>query len=131
MKEGKVKYLGISEASPDDVRAAHAVHPLSAVQLEWSLWSRDVEVGYCKHVAVAILTSEGCYFQAFVLKHHNLQQQCWLLLSYQAVTALQLHILMQLAWKLWAQQPTALPVAHFQLLVCHVRTEGSSGCCYM
>jgi aryl-alcohol dehydrogenase-like predicted oxidoreductase len=43
--EGKVRYVGISEASPDDIRAAHAVCPLSAVQLEWSLWSRDVEVG--------------------------------------------------------------------------------------
>jgi hypothetical protein len=38
--EGKVKYVGISEAGPDDIRAAHGVCPLSAVQLEWSLWSR-------------------------------------------------------------------------------------------
>ncbi len=38
--EGKVKYVGISEAGPDDIRAAHAVCPLTAVQLEWSLWSR-------------------------------------------------------------------------------------------
>lgn len=38
--EGKVRYVGISEAGPDDIRAAHAVCPLTAVQLEWSLWSR-------------------------------------------------------------------------------------------
>jgi diketogulonate reductase-like aldo/keto reductase len=38
--EGKVKYVGISEAGPEDIRAAHAVCPLTAVQLEWSLWSR-------------------------------------------------------------------------------------------
>lgn len=38
--EGKVRYVGISEAGPDDIRAAHAVQPLTAVQLEWSLWSR-------------------------------------------------------------------------------------------
>lgn len=38
--EGKVRYVGISEASPEDIRAAHAVTPISAVQLEWSLWSR-------------------------------------------------------------------------------------------
>ena len=44
VEEGKVKYLGISEASPDDIRKAHAVHPLTAVQLEWSMWSRDVKV---------------------------------------------------------------------------------------
>ncbi|KIZ04894.1 hypothetical protein MNEG_3062 [Monoraphidium neglectum] len=42
--EGKVRHVGISEASPDDICAAHAVTPLSAVQLEWSLWTRDVEV---------------------------------------------------------------------------------------
>lgn len=42
--EGKVKYVGISEAGPEDIRAAHAVCPLTAVQLEWSLWSRCVRV---------------------------------------------------------------------------------------
>ena len=44
VKEGKVKYLGISEASAEEIRRAHAVHPITACQLEWSLWSRDVEV---------------------------------------------------------------------------------------
>ncbi len=44
MKQGKVKALGISEASAAEIRRAHAVHPISACQLEWSLWSRDVEV---------------------------------------------------------------------------------------
>ena len=43
--EGKVKYLGISEASADEIRRAHAITPISAVQLEWSLWTRDAEVG--------------------------------------------------------------------------------------
>lgn len=42
--EGKVKYIGVSEVSPEDMRKAHAIHPLTAVQLEWSLWSRDAEV---------------------------------------------------------------------------------------
>ena len=40
---GKVRYLGISEASPESIRRAHATHPLSAVQTEWSLFTRDVE----------------------------------------------------------------------------------------
>jgi aryl-alcohol dehydrogenase-like predicted oxidoreductase len=40
---GKVRYLGISEASAQTIRRAHAVHPLSALQSEYSLWSRDVE----------------------------------------------------------------------------------------
>jgi len=40
---GKVRYLGLSEAGPDTVRRAHAVHPISALQTEYSLWSRDPE----------------------------------------------------------------------------------------
>ncbi|KAJ0982447.1 hypothetical protein J5N97_010702 [Dioscorea zingiberensis] len=43
VEEGKVKYIGLSEASPDTIRRAHAVHPISAVQMEWSLWTRDLE----------------------------------------------------------------------------------------
>lgn len=41
--EGKVRYLGISEASPATLRRAHAVHPVSALQTEYSLWTRDPE----------------------------------------------------------------------------------------
>ena len=40
---GKVRHLGISEAAPATIRRAHQVHPVTAVQSEWSLWSRDVE----------------------------------------------------------------------------------------
>jgi len=40
---GKVRYLGLSEASPATIRRAHAVHPIAALQTEWSLWTRDVE----------------------------------------------------------------------------------------
>jgi aryl-alcohol dehydrogenase-like predicted oxidoreductase len=43
VESGKVRHLGISEAAPETIRKAHAVHPISAVQSEWSLWSRDVE----------------------------------------------------------------------------------------
>lgn len=42
--EGKVRHLGLSEASADTIRRAHAVHPVTALQTEWSLWTRDVEV---------------------------------------------------------------------------------------
>jgi len=41
--EGKVRYIGLSEASAETIRRAHAVHPITAVQSEYSLWSRDVE----------------------------------------------------------------------------------------
>jgi aryl-alcohol dehydrogenase-like predicted oxidoreductase len=41
--EGKVRYLGLSEAAPATIRRAHAVHPISALQTEYSVWSRDPE----------------------------------------------------------------------------------------
>lgn len=41
--EGKVRYIGLSEASAQTIRRAHAVHPVTAVQSEYSLWTRDVE----------------------------------------------------------------------------------------
>jgi aryl-alcohol dehydrogenase-like predicted oxidoreductase len=43
VREGKVRYLGLSEAAPATIRRAHAVHPISALQTEYSLWSRDPE----------------------------------------------------------------------------------------
>ena len=42
---GKVRYLGLSEASAATIRRAHAVHPITALQSEYSLWSRDIEDG--------------------------------------------------------------------------------------
>jgi aryl-alcohol dehydrogenase-like predicted oxidoreductase len=42
-KEGKIRFLGLSEAAPDTIRRAHAVHPITALQTEFSLWSRDAE----------------------------------------------------------------------------------------
>lgn len=46
VEEGKIKYIGLSEVGADDLRKAHKVHPITAVQLEWSLWTRDAEVGH-------------------------------------------------------------------------------------
>ncbi len=43
IEAGKVRYLGLSEASAETIRRAHAVHPIAAVQSEYSLWSRDIE----------------------------------------------------------------------------------------
>jgi aryl-alcohol dehydrogenase-like predicted oxidoreductase len=43
VEAGKVRFLGLSEASADTIRRAHQVHPISAVQSEYSLWSRDIE----------------------------------------------------------------------------------------
>lgn len=58
VEEGKVKYLGLSEASASTIRRANAIHPISAVQLEWSLWSRDVEediIPTCRELGIGIV----------------------------------------------------------------------------
>jgi aryl-alcohol dehydrogenase-like predicted oxidoreductase len=43
VRAGKVRYLGLSEASPETIRRAHAIHPITALQTEYSLWSREPE----------------------------------------------------------------------------------------
>ncbi len=43
VKQGKIRHIGLSEAAPETIRRAHAVHPITAVQTEYSLWTRDVE----------------------------------------------------------------------------------------
>ncbi|KAK3418413.1 hypothetical protein EUGRSUZ_H04374 [Eucalyptus grandis] len=58
VEEGKVKYIGLSEASPDTIRRAHAVHPVTALQIEWSLWTRDIEqeiVPLCRELGIGIV----------------------------------------------------------------------------
>src|ERR1700722_3179180 len=56
--QGKVRHLGLSEASVDTIRRAVAVHPIAALQSEWSLWSRDIEadvVPTCRELGVALV----------------------------------------------------------------------------
>lgn len=57
-RAGKVKYVGLSEVTPDEIRAAHAIHPLTCVEQEWSLWSRDIEAGIvpvCRELGIGVL----------------------------------------------------------------------------
>ena len=59
MEEGKVRAIGISEAAPETIRRAAATHPLSAVQTEYSLWSRDPErtgaIDTCRELGIAFV----------------------------------------------------------------------------
>ncbi|VVA94007.1 unnamed protein product [Arabis nemorensis] len=58
VEEGKIKYIGLSEASASTIRRAHAVHPITAMQIEWSLWSRDVEeeiIPTCRELGIGIV----------------------------------------------------------------------------
>ncbi|CAI0432639.1 unnamed protein product [Linum tenue] len=58
VEEGKIKHIGLSEASSDTIKRAHAVHPITAVQMEWSIWTRDIEpeiVPLCRKLGIAIV----------------------------------------------------------------------------
>lgn len=58
VEEGKIKFIGLSEASPETIRRAHAVHPITAVQMEWSLWTRDIEeeiIPLCRELGIGIV----------------------------------------------------------------------------
>src|SRR6266849_5704939 len=58
VKEGKVRYLGLSEASPQTLRRAVKVHPIAALQTEYSLWSRDPEgeiLGTCRELGIGFV----------------------------------------------------------------------------
>ncbi len=58
VKQGKVRGIGLSEVSPATIRRAHKVHPISAIQSEYSLWTRDPEeeiLGVCKELGIAFV----------------------------------------------------------------------------
>src|SRR6266702_6307257 len=58
VRAGKVRYLGLSEAGADSIRRAHAVHPITALQSEYSLWTRDPEeevLGVCRELGIGFV----------------------------------------------------------------------------
>ncbi len=58
VEQGKVRYLGMCEAAPATIRRAHAVHPISVLQTEYSLWSRDAEDGIlptCRELGIGFM----------------------------------------------------------------------------
>ncbi len=58
VKEGKVRYIGLSEAGPETLRRAYAVHPITALQSEYSLWSRDPEdeiLAICRELGIGFV----------------------------------------------------------------------------
>ncbi|ONI26397.1 hypothetical protein PRUPE_1G022200 [Prunus persica] len=59
VNEGKIRYIGLSEASVDTISRAHAVHPITAVQMEYSLWSREIEneiTQLCRKLGIGIVS---------------------------------------------------------------------------
>jgi aryl-alcohol dehydrogenase-like predicted oxidoreductase len=61
---GKIKYVGLSECTPSELRRAHAVHPVTAIQMEWSLQSRDIEPEVVPTARELGVGKELCYFNA-------------------------------------------------------------------
>ncbi|MEP6603198.1 MAG: aldo/keto reductase [Spartobacteria bacterium] len=58
VREGKVRFLGLSEASAENIRRAHAVHPITALQSEYSLWTRDPEdevLAVCRELGIGFV----------------------------------------------------------------------------
>src|SRR5690606_40590469 len=58
VEQGKVRTLGMSEVSADTLRKAHAIHPLTALQTEYSLWSRNAEIAVldaCRELGIAFV----------------------------------------------------------------------------
>ncbi len=58
VEQGKVRYIGLCEAGPETLRRAHKVHPLAALQTEYSLWARDCEAGIlpvCRELGIAYM----------------------------------------------------------------------------
>src|SRR6202040_3403975 len=58
VRQGKVRFLGMSEAGADTIRRAHAVHPITALQSEYSLWTRDPEaeiLSVCRELGIGFV----------------------------------------------------------------------------
>src|SRR5262245_7518859 len=73
VRNGKVRYLGLSEAGPANLRRAHAVHPISVLQSEYSLWERSIEkeiLPTCRALGIGVVPYSplGCGFLTGTLK---------------------------------------------------------------
>ncbi|XP_047264144.1 probable aldo-keto reductase 1 [Capsicum annuum] len=58
VEEGKIRYIGLSEANVDTIKRAHAVHPITCVQMEYSLWTREIEedvIPLCRELGIGIV----------------------------------------------------------------------------
>ena len=83
VKEGKVRYLGLSEAGPQTIRRACSVHPITALQTEYSLWSRDVEdeiLSTCRELSVGFVPYSPLgrgFLTGEITKVADLQEDDW------------------------------------------------------
>ncbi|GLJ53356.1 hypothetical protein SUGI_1137690 [Cryptomeria japonica] len=87
VQEGKIKYIGLCEASVDTIRRAYAVHPITAVQYEWSLWSREIEeeiIPTCRELGIGIVPYSPLgrgFFSGKVFKATTYENTRWSFMS--------------------------------------------------
>jgi aryl-alcohol dehydrogenase-like predicted oxidoreductase len=82
VQEGKIRYIGLSECTPKELRRAHAIHPVTAIQMEWSLQTRDIEdtlLPVARELGVGIIAYSplGRGFLADIQCFNNLDPQDW------------------------------------------------------
>jgi aryl-alcohol dehydrogenase-like predicted oxidoreductase len=83
VQQGKVRYLGLSEAGPQTLHRAHAVHPIAALQTEYSLWSRDVEdeiLTTCRELGIGFVSYSPLgrgFLTGQIKKLDNLPEDDW------------------------------------------------------
>ena len=82
VQEGKIRYIGLSECTPSELRRAHAIHPVTAIQMEWSLQTRDIEetvVPTARELGVAIVAYSplGRGFLADLAKLDSMPESDW------------------------------------------------------
>ncbi len=80
--EGKIRYVGLSECTPQELRRAHTIHPITAVQMEWSLQTRDIEhdiVPVARELGVAVVPYSplGRGFLADIANIDNMDEHDW------------------------------------------------------
>ncbi|KAH1079564.1 hypothetical protein GLYMA_19G255400v4 [Glycine max] len=68
VQEGKIRYIGLSEASLVTIRRAHAVHPITAVQMECSLWTREIEQDIVPLCRPQLRLMESIFFYSSVIQ---------------------------------------------------------------
>src|SRR5690606_25276643 len=83
VREGKVRFLGLSEAGPQTIRRAQAVHPIAALQTEYSLWSRDPEddiLPICRELGIAFVAYSPLgrgFLTSQITKPEDLEEHDW------------------------------------------------------
>lgn len=130
VKEGKVRMLGLSEAGPETIRRANKVHPISALQSEYSIWTRDVEsngvLSTCRELGITFVPYSPLgrgFLTGAIQKIEDLDASDWRRTNYPRFQeeALQANLKLAAAWKELAAEKGITPA---QLALAWVLAQG-------